>query len=480
MNSFFAFLLSIRWQDIIDVLLNSYILFRLYVLFRGTNVIRVLAGIALLWIFQRMAVALGLIVTSWAMQGIIAGATLIIIIVFRNEIRNVLQAKNLRALLWEFPQKSEVMPIEAIVQGVYELARQRIGALMVFPGKEGLDELIQGGLQWGGLVSKEMLVSVFWNGNPAHDGAALIEGNRVTRVGGILPLSLRDDLPKYYGTRHRAAAGLAEQSDALVIVVSEERGSVMAVKGSIFTPIGDNVALERILAEHLGTARAQDDHLSVRRESKELTIAAVICVLCMAGVWFSFAKGMETLTSIEVPLEYLNRDPQTQIHSTSANTVRLHLSGSAALIGSLRLDQVKVKLDLSSAVSGQNSYTLSNENIVLPPGLRLNRIEPSEVKVALDVPATKEVAVQVDWVGALPSGLILESAAVTPGKVKVMGTQRVLDRIETVYTEKIPLENLKTSGQINVALALQPRALKIAEGGREKVEVSYAVGRRPN
>lgn len=480
MNPFFAFLFSIRWQDIIDVLLNSYILFRLYVLFRGTNVLRVLAGLALLWIFQRMAVALGLIVTSWAMQGIITVAALIIIIVFRNEIRSVLQTKNLRALLWEFPGNTEMTPIDAIVQGVYELARHRIGALMVFPGKEDLDEMIQGGLAWGGLVSKEMLVSIFWNGNPVHDGAAMIQGNRVTRVGGILPLSLRDDLPKYYGTRHRAAAGLAEQTDALVIVVSEERGNVVAVKGNVLTPVEDNVALEKILGDHLGTGREQGDHLSMQRERKELTVAAVICVLCMAGVWFSFAKGMETLTSIEVPLEYLNRNPQTQIHSTSVDTVRLHLSGSAALIGSLRLDQVKAKLDLSKAVSGQNSFTLSNENIVLPPGLRLNRIEPAEVKVSLDVPATKEVPVQVDWVGALPPGLILESASVTPGKVKVTGAQRVLDRTATIYTEKVSLENLKASGQVDVPLVLQPRALKIAEGGREKVEVTFAIGPRPN
>ena len=104
-------------------------------LFRGTNVIRVLVGIALLWIFQRMAVALGLIVTSWAMQGIIAGAALIIVIVFRNEIRNVLQAKNLRALLWDFPQKAVRTPIDSIVEGVYELARTRTGALIVIPAK---------------------------------------------------------------------------------------------------------------------------------------------------------------------------------------------------------------------------------------------------------------------------------------------------------------------------------------------------------
>ena len=172
MNTLISFFLSIRWQDIVDVLLNSYILFRFYILFRGTNVIRVIVGIALLWIFQRIALSIGLIVTSWALQGIIAGAALIIIIVFRNEIRNVLQAKNLRAILWGFPQKSVRTPIESIIEGVYELARNRVGALIVLPGKEDLEELLQGGVEWNGLVSREMLGAIFWSGNPVHDGAA--------------------------------------------------------------------------------------------------------------------------------------------------------------------------------------------------------------------------------------------------------------------------------------------------------------------
>ncbi len=92
MNELLPFFSNIRWQDIVDITLNSYIVFRLYILFRGTNVFRVLIGIALLWFFQRIAVSLGLIVTSWAIQGITAVAALIIIVVFRNEIRSVLQA----------------------------------------------------------------------------------------------------------------------------------------------------------------------------------------------------------------------------------------------------------------------------------------------------------------------------------------------------------------------------------------------------
>lgn len=476
MDALVKFVLSIRWQDIVDIVLNSYILFRLYVLFRGTNVLRVIAGLALLWVFQRTAAGLGLIVTSWAMQGIIAGGALIIIIVFRNEIRNVLQAKNLRAILWGFPHKSVRTPIDSIVQGVYDLARSHIGALIVLPGKEDVAEDLQGGLQWQGLVSREMLLSVFWNGNPVHDGAAVIVGDRITRVGSILPLSQRDDLPQHFGTRHRAAVGLAEQSDAMVIVVSEERGQVAVAKDGALTPIQDNLGLETLLRQHLGVAVAPDDVR--RRESFELGTAAAVCVLCMAVVWFSFARGMETLTSFEVPVEYVNRDSRMQILFASDNTVRLHLSGSGALINSMRPDQVRVTLDLSNAVNGVNNFTITSDNIAIPPGVRLNRIEPAEIKVSLDLPVAKVLPIQVDWVGSLPPGLVLKSVQLMPDKTKVVGAARLLDGITTIYTEKIHLENLKTSGRIRVDLALEPAFLKIADDYEDIIEVRYIITER--
>jgi diadenylate cyclase len=477
MSDLISFLASIRWQDIVDVLLNSYILFRLYVLFRGTNVIRVVAGIALLWIFQRIAVTVGLIVTSWAMQGIIAGAALIIIIVFRNEIRNVLQAKNLRALLWGFNQHLVRTPIDAIVEGVYELARSRTGALIVLPGKDALDDVVQGGVEWQGVISKDMLLSVFYNGNPVHDGAALVEGRRVTRVGCLLPLSHREDLPHSYGTRHRAAAGLAEQSDALVIVVSEERGEVVAAKNGIMTPIEDNLSLIRCLRDHLGGDRGDLPAVS-QRKRLEMATAAAMCFLCMAGIWFSFARGMETLTSLEVPLEYLNRDSQMQILSTSVNTVRLYLSGSTTLLSSLHPEQVKAKLDLGNATNGVNVIRIAGNDIVVPPGVRLNRIEPSEVRVVLDTPVSKLLPIQVDWVGRMPAGLILESISLSPATATVVGPAKVLDRIATLYSRNVQLDKLEKSGQMTVRLDLEPATLKMSDGFDDVIQVRYTIRRR--
>jgi diadenylate cyclase len=478
MNDILSFLAGIRWQDPVDVILNSYILFRLYVLFRGTNVIRVLAGIALVWVFQRIAVTVGLIVTSWAMQGIIAVAALIIIIVFRNEIRKVLQTKNLKALLWGFPQPNTLTPIEGIVAGVYELARSHTGALIVLPGKDDLEETVQGGVIWQGLVSKNMLRSIFYNGNPVHDGAIVIEGDRVSRVGCILPLSQRDDLPQRFGTRHRAAIGLAEQTDALVIVVSEERGEVVVAKNGGLEPIADNLALNRRIGEHLGIT--SHDHNAInQRKRKELVLAGVVCLLFMGGIWFSFAKGMETLTSVEVPLEYINRDSRMQIISASVNTVRLYLSGSNTLLGSLRPDQIKAKLNLKDAVNGENVISIISDNIVIPPGVRLNRIEPSEVKVVLDVPVSKTLPVQVDWVGRLGEGLTVERVSVIPESVVVEGPTMILNQVSTIFTRSAQLEKLSTSGRMTLKLALEPAAIKLASGSSDEVEVVYTIRKRP-
>ena len=139
MESLLYLFSGFRWQDALDILLNSYILFRLYVLFRGTNVIRVLLAFCLLWIASQAAVPLGLIITNWAKQGVITVAALIIIIVFRNEISSVLQTKNLKSFLWGIPRYQSHTPLNIIVESVFELAEKKIGALIVLPLKQGLD-----------------------------------------------------------------------------------------------------------------------------------------------------------------------------------------------------------------------------------------------------------------------------------------------------------------------------------------------------
>lgn len=478
MDNLFHFLSIIRWQDVVDITLNSYILFRLYALFRGTNVFRILIAIAFLWFSQRIAVSLGLIVTSWAFQGITAAAALIIIVVFRNEIRSVLQAKNLGAILWGLSRHRKDTPLDVIADSVFEMARRRIGALIVIPGKEDLKEVVHSGIFWHGIVSKEMLMSIFWHENPVHDGAAIIQEDRVTEVGVILPLSDRKDLPPRYGTRHRAALGLAEETDALVIVVSEERGNVTLAQGSDLHVTRSKEELSETLRNHIGGSEKYLGYL--RKEKVELGVAALVSILFVAGIWLSFTRGLETLATLEVPIEYTNRDPTMEILDASVNSIRLDLSGSGALIRSLGPGQVKVRLDLSKGMVGRNTYTIDPEEITLPPGVILRDVKPSVVEVTLDVPVKKELPIQVDWVGKLPEHLIIEEVRLDPERVQVMGGSRILESIATIYTEKIPLDKIEGSGSVTVKLALNPASLKIAPGSKDKVKVEYvAVNRQP-
>jgi uncharacterized protein (TIGR00159 family) len=474
-NQIITLVSLLQWQDVLDILLTSYILFRFYVLFRGTYVFRVLIGLTLLWFFQQIAVYLGLIVTSWVIQGIVAVSAFIIIVIFRNEIRSVLQARNIRSILWGFSTKLRAAPIDIVTEAVFEMSRQKIGALIVFPGREDISELTRNSIPWKGQVSREMIVSIFWPNSPVHDGAAIIQGDQVTAVGAILPLSQQDKLPSYYGTRHRAALGLSESSDAIVIVVSEERGNITLAKRSRLREILSRSKLQQKLEEHFGIAPPEGE--SVQRERLEFVAAALVSIIFISAVWFGISKGKDTLVALDVPVEYTNRKPEMEIVNTSVNSLNLELSGSGALIKSIRPEQVQVKLDLSNAVVGENAFTVTAKNISLPPGIILKKVIPAEVSVELDVTIEKELPVQVDWVGKMPENRLVVEVTVTPSTVKVVGGQRILEKISTIYTEKVPVDNLKEKGNLTANLALNPVSLKIS-GPRENVTIQYQTAPR--
>jgi DNA integrity scanning protein DisA with diadenylate cyclase activity len=330
---------------------------------------------------------------NWAVQGVAVAGALIIIVVFRNEIRSVLQARNLKSMLWEFSSITVIPTIEIIAGTVYEMGLHKTGALLVFPGKEDLEENVQSGIVWKGMVSKEMIMSIFWPGNPVHDGAAIIEGNQIREVGAILPLSHRDDLPTQFGTRHRAALGLAEVSDALVIVVSEERGEVLVAKSSELREVKQKRRLKQRLQEHMGVATRKLSFM--RKENFETAMAALLSIIFISGVWFNVTRGPETPVTLQVPIEYMSRDAGMEILNTSVNAVSLDLSGPGALVKSITADKVEVRLDLKEAVVGKNPLTITADNISLPPGIILKNVYPTEVYVDLDVTIKKKLPVQV-------------------------------------------------------------------------------------
>jgi YbbR domain-containing protein len=167
-----------------------------------------------------------------------------------------------------------------------------------------------------------------------------------------------------------------------------------------------------------------------------------------------------------------------EIFAASASSVKLQLSGSGGLIKSVRPDQVKVKLNLANAVPGHNQVPIARDSIALPPGIALKQVEPQTLEVTLDLPVEKTVPVQPDWTGKLAEGLILEEVRMIPDTVKVVGGNRMLEDLQTIYTEKIPLDTIAASGTISVGLVLQPSSLKLDRESKTRIDIIFTVKRR--
>jgi uncharacterized protein (TIGR00159 family) len=477
MGTLLSFFVGIRFWDVADILLISYILFRVYALFRRTLVFGILMGIAILWfILLPITLSTGMVLTSQVFQGITAAAALIIIVVFRNEIRSLFLAKNLKGFFWGFPRMGLDTPVEVIVQSVYELAKKRMGALIVLMGNEDPGEVIHGGISWRGQVSREMILSIFWRDNPVHDGAIIIQGDQIRDVGAILPLSQSKDLPSIYGTRHRAAAGLAEATDALVIVVSEERGTVSVAKGTEMKSVTREDQLMQMLKVHLDIPEKEKG--GRRRGRLELAIAGFICLISVSFYWYIIAKGEATVKIFdEVPVEYVNSESGMEIIG-SVNRVRLELNGSARLIRQISEDQINVTIDLDTVKEGEKTFKITRKNMVLPPGVRLQSVTPEEVEVVLDRMVRKVFPIQVDWVGKLPENLRLLDVKVTPRQIALTEGSRVINEISTIYTEKISLDQIRESGTISAKLNIRPASMKTDTGSAITVNIDFSIAER--
>lgn len=234
MNRFVDSLPELRWQDGLDILIMTVVIYNLFLLLRGTRAVRMLLGLGLLLAVSFAAGRIGLHALNWVLQNLLGAAVLVVIIIFQPELRRALANMGQTPLLrFLDPIKEERVLLEC-VRGTQSLAAKRIGALIVLERETDLKGYVDGGVGFDARVSRELLFSIFLPASPVHDGAVLIQGNRLSQAGCFLPLSQNPGLPKDLGTRHRAALGLSEETDAAVIVVSEETGAVsLAVGGAL-------------------------------------------------------------------------------------------------------------------------------------------------------------------------------------------------------------------------------------------------------
>jgi diadenylate cyclase len=224
-----ALFTSLRWQDALDIILVAIIIYQIFLILRGTQAIWVLTGLFFLFLSYIGARYLELFTLEWLLDSVMKSFFLIIIILFQADIRRVLSRIGRRALA---PHgASEPQSMEEICEAAETLSNYRIGGLIILERQVGLSEYLEGSVRLDSLVTWELLVSIFWPHNPTHDGAVIIQGDRIVASGCLLPLTRSTTLDPTLGTRHRAAVGLTENTDALALVVSETNGQISLAQG---------------------------------------------------------------------------------------------------------------------------------------------------------------------------------------------------------------------------------------------------------
>ena len=252
---------------VLDILLISLAIYWLLLLLRGTTAWTVLRGISLLLVGAfLLARSFDLQVVNWMLENMVTGLVIGVIVVFQPEIRRVLDRLGRTGWQLALVRQDQDQTIDVAVRAASRLARQRHGALIVFERETGLQEVIDTGVEMNAALSAELLGSIFMPNTPLHDGAVIVRGDQIIAAGCTLPLT-DSALQAHLGMRHRAAVGITEGTDAIVIVVSEERGSMgLAVQGRMRPNLDEGQVRTR-----LGRMFALGDGL---RDSEPGTIAA--------------------------------------------------------------------------------------------------------------------------------------------------------------------------------------------------------------
>jgi diadenylate cyclase len=239
----------LTFVDLVDILVVATLIYLLFRLIRGTRGLYMLMGLLIVSIVFWLAKAFQLQTVGLILGQLFTSLILVIIVIFQHDIRRVLTKVGRSPFFSSAPTIQERETLEELIKTSISLANKKIGALIVLERGANVADHIEQGEPIDALVSRELLTSIFLPVSPLHDGAVLIQGSRIAMAGCLLPLSLNVDAAKIYGTRHRAAMGLTEETDAVVIVVSEERGTVSLARDGEIEDSLDAVKLRAVFQE---------------------------------------------------------------------------------------------------------------------------------------------------------------------------------------------------------------------------------------
>ncbi len=435
----------VSWRMILDILLIGMAIFLIYRTLRRLGTWKILTGVLIAIILFGVSKMLDLSGIIWIYSNLSHVIVIALIVIFQPELRKLLERAasigGKKIARGRADYLSNMMG-----DAVFALAQQRRGAILVFPGKEPITQWLAGGFSLDGEPSFSLIMSIFDPNSPGHDGAMVIENGRLSSFGVRLPLSKTRTLSEEFGTRHHAAIGLSEVCDAMVVVVSEERGSVTTFSGGRMKRVQDKNALSSKLMSHWQNT-ATHTFFALKRGKKWAPISEVSLSLVLAFVfWFVviFAQAEMLERVFSVPIEYIATPQHIALVGDKPTEVKLHLTGPKSDLNGVNISQVPVKIDLSKVEPGKQTFVITEADLQLPKRVKLLDAEPSTLVLSFKEILEREVIVEPQLVGTLPGHLKIVSVDVNPKTVQVLSPSDEGEKKESsVKTTPIYLQSIE-------------------------------------
>lgn len=452
---------AFRVQDFFDILIIATLIYVVLIWFKDTASRFVFAGISLLGVVYIFARLFHLYLTSLVLQGFFTILLIVLVVIFQEDIRRFFE----RLAVWGSLRKSSgqagdrkwPLDLEALVEGVSDLAARKVGAIIVIQGSDPLERHLKGGNELDGKLSQPLLSSIFDPHSLGHDGAVIVQGGRVARFGCHLPLSLDSGKFGMFGLRHTAAIGLSERSDALCIVVSEERGTISVVREGRMAVTKNPTELSAAVKEFFEKVEVDGPGRIRPGWLKRNTVEKGIAVLLACCLWFAFGLQKDSVQrDYVVPIEFRNVPEDWEIEENRHREVTLTLTGPGQAFDLLDPSYLKVSVSLQNLVEGRQDIALAEDMVRIPSNLSLVRIKPGNIRVTANRYHLASFSVQVRTAGELPDGYALRDVTAFPSSLQVMATRGFIRRRAPLSTEPVDLSHIHENTNLETRVLLPP------------------------
>lgn len=383
-----GFIEEIGISGFLDIVFMTVLIYSMLVWFKRTRAAFVVIGMMIFGAAYLLAQQLGLSLTTTVFQGFFAIILIAVVIIFQEEIKHFLEQLASRSLVPRLRGNrmldADRITVEALISAADSLAREKIGALIVVRGKDPIVRHLDGGIDLNGEVSESLIRSLFDPHSPGHDGALIVRDDRVTSYSCHLPLS--KNLTKLHrtGTRHAAALGLAELTDALCLVVSEEQGTISVARNGDIRVLKDAMELSSILHAFYEGIHPRPEgkpwRAFFRKNYREKAIALATTVF----LWFFIVhESRIDYRSYSAPVECNNVSPNYQVQKIDPPEVELTFSGPRRSFYFISPSKMHVTVKLFNAQEGVVKRAITRTNVSFPDGLSLENVQPGEVSILI-------------------------------------------------------------------------------------------------